>query len=276
MITSPLRYPGGKGQLYKQIKQIILNNDLCGKTYTEPFAGGYGLGIKLLLNSDVKHAIINDFDYHIYAIWQCIFFETSSFIELIKKTPIDIEMWRIQKEIYNEYQNHSLLEVGFSAFFLNRTNYSGVLKGGPIGGIKQLGKYRIDCRFNKERLIQAIERIGSLRDCVEIYNMDVNEFIDIIILNRQNELFVNFDPPYVTKGEVLYKNYFSEEDHIRLAKKITANLNNVKWIMTYDDCDLIKEIYKNYNPNKFNLQYYAGKKRIGNELLISNLKDLES
>lgn len=79
-----------------------------------------------------------------------------------------------------------------------------------------------------------------------------------------------------TKGEVLYKNYFSEEDHIRLAKKITANLNNVKWIMTYDDCDLIKEIYKNYNPNKFNLQYYAGKKRIGNELLISNLKDLES
>ena len=181
-------------------------------------------------------------------------------------------MWRRQKEIYNEYQNHSLLDVGFSAFFLNRTNYSGVLKGGPIGGIKQLGKYKIDCRFNKDRLIQVIERIGSLRDCIEIYNMDVDEFIDVIILNRQNELFVNFDPPYVTKGEVLYKNYFSEEDHIRLAEKITANLKKVKWIMTYDDCVLIKDLYKKYNPNKFNLQYYAGKKRMGNELLISNLK----
>lgn len=271
MITSPLRYPGGKGKLYKQVKQIILDNNLQDRAYTEPFAGGYGIGIKLLLNNDINHAIINDFDYHIYAIWQCIFLHTETFIRLIMNTPINLQTWETQKKIYNDYQNHSLLEVGFSAFFLNRTNYSGVLKGGPIGGIEQSGKYKIDCRFNKQRLIASIQRISTFRNNVEIYNMDINKFIDTIILKRQNELFVNFDPPYVSKGEVLYKNYFNEDDHKQLANKIITNLQDVQWIMTYDDCELIRELYKEFNPQKFNLQYYAGTKRIGNELLITNL-----
>lgn len=271
MISSPLRYPGGKGKLYKQIRQIIVENGLSNRAYTEPFAGGFGLGIKLLSNRDINHAIINDFDFHIYAIWHCIFFNTQSFIDLINNTPIDLQTWEKQKHIYSDYLNHSTLEVGFSAFFLNRTNYSGVLTGGAIGGIKQNGRYKIDCRFNKMRLIQSIERISSFRDSVEIYNMDVNDFIDKIIIERQGDLFLNFDPPYVTKGEVLYKNYFVEEDHVSLAKKIKENLQNAKWIMTYDDCNLVRALYEDYDPQPFNLQYYAGNKRVGNELLISNL-----
>lgn len=271
MITSPLRYPGGKGKLYTQVKQIILDNNLQHKAYTEPFAGGYGIGIKLLLNHDIQHAIINDFDYHIYAIWKCIFDHTEQFIALINDTEINLQTWEAQKHIYNNYENYSLLEVGFSAFFLNRTNYSGVLKGGPIGGLAQTGKYKIDCRFNKPRLIKLIERISEFQHCVQVYNMDINDFIDTVILQRQNDLFVNFDPPYVNKGEVLYKNYFKEEDHKQLANKITTNLQNVQWIMTYDDCELIKDLYKDYNPQNFNLQYYAGTKRLGKELLISNL-----
>lgn len=271
MITSPLRYPGGKGKLYKQVKQIIFDNNLKERAYTEPFAGGFGIGIKLLLNNDVERVIINDFDYHIYAIWHCIFNETEAFINLINATPIDLESWKRQKSIYNDYHNHTLLEVGFSAFFLNRTNYSGVLTGGPIGGMKQTGKYKIDCRFNKQKLTDLIMRIGQYRNQVEIYNFEINQFIDNVILHRQDELFINFDPPYVTKGEVLYKNYFTDNDHKNLANKIINNLQNAQWIMTYDDCDLIKELYKSFNPQNFNLQYYAGTKRIGNELLISNI-----
>ena len=163
------------------------------------------------------------------------------------------------------------MEVGFSAFFLNRTNYSGVLKGGPIGGINQKGKYKIDCRFNKPKLIELIKRIGDLRNKVERFNLDVNDFIDQVVNRRRDELFVNFDPPYVSKGEVLYRNYFTENDHKQLAAKIINNLQDVQWIMTYDDCDLIKELYRNYNPTNFNLQYFAGTKRKGNELLITNL-----
>ena len=84
MITYPLRYPGGKGKLYKQVKLIIVENNLQTRAYTEPFAGGFGIGIKLLLNGDIGRVIINDFDYHIYAIWNCIFYETDAFIILIK------------------------------------------------------------------------------------------------------------------------------------------------------------------------------------------------
>lgn len=271
MTTSPLRYPGGKGKLYKHVRQIIVDNELNERAYTEPFAGGFGIGIKLLSNSDVNHAIINDFDYHIYAIWHCVFFDTQSFIDLIRATSIDLNTWEMQKHIYKNYNQYSILEIGFSAFYLNRTNYSGVLSGGPIGGTKQDGKYQIDCRFNKSRLIQTIEQISLFKDSVELYNMDINDFIDNVISKRRDELFINFDPPYVTKGNVLYENYFKEDDHIRLAKKIKTDLQHCQWIMTYDDCDLIKKLYAEYSPTPFNLQYYAGTKRMGNELLISNL-----
>ncbi len=205
MITSPLRYPGGKGKLYKQVKQIIFENNLQERAYTEPFAGGFGIGIRLLLNNDVQRVIINDFDYHIYAVWHCIFYETEVFVDLIDATTINLESWKQQKAIYNEYQNHTLLEVGFSAFFLNRTNYSGVLTGGPIGGIKQTGKYKIDCRFNKQKLIDLILKIGQFRNQVEIYNLDVNQFIDNIILHRQDELFINFDPLMLQKAKFFIK-----------------------------------------------------------------------
>lgn len=272
MIASPLRYPGGKGKLYKTVRKLIFDYKLCNKSYVEPFAGGYGIGIKLLLNGDIHHAIINDYDYHIYAIWYCIFYETESFVKLINDTPIDLQVWKKQKKIYNDYLEYSLLEVGFSAFFLNRTNYSGVLEGGPIGGFDQKSKYKINCRFNKKRLIDLIDKISNFKNSVEIYNMEVNDFIDNLILHRQDELFVNFDPPYVTKGEILYKNYFQQADHEQLAEKIKNTMNNVQWIMTYDDCELIRELYKVYNPQNYNLRYNAGVKRLGNELIITNLK----
>ena len=272
MIASPLRYPGGKGKLYQRVKQIIDANELQTRIYTEPFAGGFGIGIKLMLNHDVERVIINDFDYHIYAIWSCIFNETDAFVDLIDKTDIDMDVWKQQKMIYNHYQEHSLLSVGFSAFFLNRTNYSGVLSGGPIGGVTQSGKYKLNCRFNKQRLIDLIKRIAQYRKQVEIYHLDATDFIDEVIVPRRDELFINFDPPYVTKGEELYKNYYSAEDHKKLAYKIIENLQGAKWIMTYDNCDLIRKLYQAYAPKEFNLQYVAGENKLGNEMMIGNIK----
>ncbi len=145
---SPLRYPGGKGNLYEKIREIMRENNLLDRTYTEPFAGGFGIGLNLMLNGDVKDFIINDFDNHIYSFWQSVFFETNELIKLIYDVKIDLETWNTQKEIYDNQQNYTLLEVGFATFFLNRTNYSGIIKGGPIGGSEQKSKYKIDFRFN--------------------------------------------------------------------------------------------------------------------------------
>lgn len=270
-MKSPLRYPGGKGKLYSLVKNIMETNDMLGRTYVEPFSGGYSIGLQLLVNNDVQRAIINDYDYHIYAIWKCIFCKTKQFVKLIKNTPIDLVEWQKQKEIYENYKNYSMLEVGFSAFFLNRTNHSGVIKGGPIGGKDQKGTYKIDCRFNKDSLISFIEKISTYRDKVEIYNYSAETLIKKVIAKRTDELFINFDPPYVKKGKMLYTNYYNISDHEFLSELIVKKLYNAKWIMTYDECELIKELYKGFIINDFELKYSAGHIKKGKELLISNL-----
>ena len=271
MTSSPLRYPGGKGQLYEKVKEIMSEHNLFDRIYTEPFAGGFGIGIKLLTNGDVNRVIINDADKHIYAFWYAVFFETDKLVKLIEKTPINIENWRLQKEIYNNKRVRSLVKLGFSAFFLNRTNYSGVLKGGPIGGLAQEGTYKIDCRLNKNELIKRIRILGALKDRVEVYNMDAIDFTKQVILPRMDELFVNFDPPYVKKGPQLYKDYYNNEDHKNLAEYIIKALEGAKWIMTYDDCQLIADLYQKYNPEQYVLTHTAGKAKKGKELLIKNL-----
>lgn len=271
MTSSPLRYPGGKGRMYKQILAIMQEYNLFHHIYTEPFAGGFGLGIKLLTDSKVEKAIINDADPHIYEFWKNVFYNSESLIKLIENIEVNIENWKIQKEIYENIEKASSLEIAFSAFYLNRTNYSGVLKGGPLGGMEQKSLYKIDCRMNKERLIKKIQEISTYREKVEIYNKDVSDFIKKIIIPRKEVLFVNFDPPYVIKGYSLYQNYYKEKDHIALSEIILAQLHNLSWIMTYDDCDLIKGLYSQYSPEEFTLNHFAGRKKIGRELLIKNL-----
>lgn len=271
MISSPLRYPGGKGRLYDDVKQIMQGGNLLTRTYVEPFAGGFGIGIRLLTNNDVARIIINDVDEHIYAFWHCVFFDTQNLVDLIRDTEISLDNWDVQKKIYNNGKNVSLLKLGFSTFFLNRTNYSGVLSGGPIGGRKQESDYTLDCRYNRAELSKRIEKLGNYRNQVEIFNYDAIEFIERIVLPRSNELFINFDPPYVQKGPELYSNYYTEEDHTRLAHHIQQYLANTKWIMTYDDCPLIRQLYANYHPEEIRLTHFAGKTKEGKELLIKNI-----
>ena len=69
--------------------------------------------------------------------------------------------WEKQKRIYENTRSEFLL--GFATFFLNRTNYSGVITGGPIGGFEQKGQWKIDARFNKKSLIDRIERISYFK-----------------------------------------------------------------------------------------------------------------
>lgn len=270
MISSPLRYPGGKGRLYAMVKQIMQDSNLLTRTYVEPFAGGFGIGIRLLTNNEVDRIIINDADRHIYAFWYCVFFDTIKLVNLIRNTEANLTNWDKQKRIYND-NDTDLLKLGFSALFLNRTNYSGVLSGGPIGGRKQEGKYTIDCRYNREELAKRIEILGEYRNQVEVYNYDAIKFVERIVLPRANELFINFDPPYVNKGPVLYKNHYVEEDHTRLADYIQQNMAMAKWIMTYDDCPLIRQLYAKYNPQEIQLLHFAGKTKVGKELLIKNI-----
>ena len=262
---TPLRYPGGKTKLYKKVSDIILQNKLQGCTYVEPFVGGAGLAMKLLDEALVTNLIMNDFDYHIYAFWYCVINLSDELINLINITPVTLKEREKQKEVYTNYKKYDILYVGFSTLYLNRTNRSGVLKAGPIGGQKQTGNYLIDCRFKKVKIISKIKHISKYKNDIKLYNLDVLEFIKE--LNREDSnLFVNFDPPYYNKGAELYTNFFVDKDHIRLKEAIDKL--RFPWITTYDNCDFISSLYSEYKSEIISLTYTAGKAKKGEELLF--------
>lgn len=259
---SPLRYPGGKGKLYDTTVKILQDNGLLGCTYIEPFAGGSNLALNLLFNGKVKKIILNDYDKAIYAFWYSVLNYAPEFIELIEKVDVSIEEHKKQKYIY-ENEKKDLLKLGFATFFLNRTNRSGIIKGGPIGGNNQNSKYLIDCRFNKENLIKRIEKIYSMRDYIKIYNQDA-----MVFLKRKfkDDSFLFIDPPYYNKGAELYENSFTHKEHLMISKRI--NKLKVPWVLTYDNVEPIIEMYSFCNYREYKLSYTAQSRKIGSEIMF--------
>lgn len=264
---SPLRYPGGKSVLNNWMKELFIQNNLVGGTYAEPYAGGAGVALFLLLNNLAKKIIINDFDLAIYAIWHSIVNETDDFILKINKTKINLQEWEKQKHIIAIPQKYSLFELGFASFFLNRANVSGIIKGGAIGGRKQNGKYLIDCRFNKVALIEKIKLISARKNDIKLTNYDAIEFIDKIGMQIEKKSLIYFDPPYYAKGSQLYRNFYKHEDH----KLVSENIKKIKtpWLLTYDNCSQIQELYKECQGFDFSLRYSASlkQKTVGSELM---------
>lgn len=263
---SPLRYPGGKSKFYPIVKEILQLNGMLGSTYIEPFAGGAGLALQLLLSGDVKKIIINDFDPHIYAFWAAVLNYNEELCNLISNTPVTMEQWYIQKSRYNACDISNILELGFATFFLNRTNVSGVLTAGVIGGKAQKGTYKIDARYNKGLLIKKIQTILLFKEKILLFNDDVFNFFNRPEVKSSKRTFVNFDPPYVMKGGQLYKNSFCKEDHIKLGKKVLKCSR--KWIVTYDATPLIMQIYQGCNIGSWDVTYATSKKRNIQEYII--------
>lgn len=268
---SPLRYPGGKSKIYDKVKAVIQSNFLDNRTYIEPFAGGFGIGISLLCDNVVQTAVLNDFDPHIYHFWFAVLNYSDALIEKIEATPITIEERERQRDIYQDCST-DILTDGFATLFLNRVNFSGVINGGPIGGLSQSGTYKLDCRFNKKEIIKKIETIALLKNRITLYNCDASELIINKLCGIKNMAFFNIDPPYVVKGSRLYTNYFEEADHRNLAAVIDEQLRDSPWIITYDDSELIRDIYNQYFITEYEIQHNAGGTVHGKELVITNIQ----
>lgn len=278
---SPLRYPGGKSQLWRFVKNVIELNNITNPIYCEPFAGGSGVTIELLLGNHVNEVIINDFDPAIYSFWNMCINNSEEFINLINATPITIKEWHNQKEIYLKYgQNSESLKGAFATFFLNRTNVSGIISGGPIGGKSQSGKYKIDCRFNKDNLIKKIKNIAKYKNRIHLYNEDASNLISILKSDySKDRLFTFFDPPYYDKGQSLYLSFYNHEQHAEMKDKILS-MDDYYWILTYDKAPQIADLYASIEQTfEYSLKYSANKKRVANEYLfaspITKLKSAE-
>ncbi len=266
MIYSPLRYPGGKARLYPYFVELIKENNLVGAEYCEPYAGGAGLALQLLSNGFVANVSINDIDRSVYAFWRSVLFNTESFCSLIEKTEVTIQEWHKQKEIWNGGAKANILSLGFATYFLNRTNRSGIIDGaGPIGGYEQSGKWKLDVRLVKNKQIHNIKSIAKYSNQIKVTNLDAVDFFTKVARNKRSLIYL--DPPYFVKGRKLYKNFYCSDDHFKIAKML-ARRRNIKWVVSYDDVPEIRKAYKEFKPTHYSLNYSAGDKGVGSEVIF--------
>lgn len=267
MYYSPLRYPGGKGKLASFMEYMIDQLGHRGGTYIEPFAGGAGIAMELLLRNVVSRIVINDYDKAVWSFWKAILTETDRFVEEIRTVPLTVDEWKKQHEILVTQNDKYSFELGFAAFYLNRTNRSGIIKGGVIGGQEQAKDWKMDARFKREELVTRIQRIAARKKDIKLYNKDVKSFIKNYVPLYEENALIYFDPPYFKKGQQLYMNFFNYKDHVRIEQEIREHVN-CDWIITYDYEPQIEEIYHNYNLRLYDLNYSVSTKRKANELII--------
>lgn len=262
---TPLRYPGGKTQLAPFVSDLLRTNDLLQCVYCEPFAGGAGIACRLLLNGTIAEAWINDIDPAIYAFWHSVLNSTEQLCDRVERTKVDIAEWHRQRKIHAE-ERANLLDLGFATLFLNRTNRSGILKGGVIGGLKQTGKYAIDCRFGRDELVRKIRRIALYREQIHLTCVDARRYITSKLNKLPQHALVNVDPPYYRAGPDLYTNAYRHQDHLSLATAVQKMPH--RWMLTYDDVPEIRSMYAELTQYRKTLTYYAQVKRSAAELLI--------
>jgi DNA adenine methylase len=269
---SPLRYPGGKNKLSAFIAKICIDNQINGH-YVEPYSGGASVALFLLLEGFVSKITINDKDRSIYAFWYSVLNNTKSLCYLIENTEFTITEWRKQKEVQNRKSKVDLLELGFSTFYLNRTNRSGIINAGVIGGIEQNGNYLMDCRFNKTELIERIKAIAKRKKDIRLYRKDAIKLIDKIETESiDNNVIFYFDPPYYLKASSLYMNHYKDDNHKIVSDKIKG-IKNIKWLVSYDNVPQIKSLYSDCFKKEYSFKHTAYSIRDGQEILFlsSNL-----
>jgi DNA adenine methylase len=261
---SPFRYPGGKACLSGFLSKTVKMNIGANCTFIEPYAGGAGASLTLLFLEKVDRIVINDLDKAIYSFWISILNDTEQFIDKILNTEISVDEWIKQRNVYKNPQS-SVFDLGFSTFYLNRTNRSGIIEGGPIGGIEQKGKWLINARFNKAELIDRIKNIASYKSRIKVENLD-----GLDVMSKYSEVpnsFYYLDPPYYVKGSCLYLNHYGPHDHTRLANFLNGN-NQMYWVLTYDKVKEINCLYKDRKTFDFDLNYHIDLPKLGKEILI--------
>lgn len=264
---SPLRYPGGKASMAGLIRRIRRLNGLGNRPIAEPFAGGAGASLGLLYLEETPHIYVNDADPGVYSFWWSVVYRAQQFQNMLSKTHVTMAEWRRQRDVYRTRGYTSRVRRGFAAFFLNRCNRSGIIiNGGPIGGVKQSGTWKLDARFNKPDLLQRCARLAEFRDRIFVSSLDGLEFIETL---SAADTFFFVDPPYYVKGQTLYLNTVGHEYHEALASRLRA-MSSTPWVLTYDDCPEIRRLYREWAMLRpFTLQYTAYQRRRGNELLIT-------
>ena len=262
---SPLRYPGGKARFVPLLHSLLEQSNDTFTTYVEPFAGGAGAALGLLERNAVERVVINDIDCRVAAFWRAITSQTDAFVDRIHQVPVNIDSWHRQRSIVLAGSKDDL-KLGFAAFFLNRTNRSGILGARPIGGLNQTGNWKLDCRLDKEKMVERIRGVAKYADRIDVRQQDASALLDDPEFTA-DDVFLYLDPPYLQKSSGLYLDMLSDADHECLATKLNQRESN--WLLTYD-CDrrVVEELYPERRYGELRLRHAAADTHVGTEYVL--------
>lgn len=264
---TPLRYPGGKGKLAEFLKRVLRENKLLDCIYAEPYAGGAGIAMELMLQGYVSEIYINDVDPAVWAFWHSVLNKTDALCQMIENTPVDLKSWRAQREVLSRKDLRSPLRLGFAAFFLNRTNRSGILTAGVIGGKNQDGQWKIDARFNKPELMRRIRAIADWKAQIHLSRLDAIEFLRSEVARFSKPSLVYLDPPYYNKGGDLYEHHYKHDDHVKVALEV-RRLRVSHWLVSYDNVEPVRDLYRGLTTLQYSLSYTAANRYRGTEAIF--------
>jgi DNA adenine methylase len=250
------------------VKRIIKENRLLDGEYVEPYAGGAAIALELLFHEYVTRIHINDISRPVYSFWRSVLDHTEELCRLVRDTPRTVDAWDVQKRILANEADHDVLAVGFAMFFLNRTNRSGILNGGIIGGRDQLGPWKIDARYNAEELIHRIEAIARMRSRIKLTRLDALKFLRNGIQRWPDKTLIYLDPPYYVKGRDLYYHFYKHEDHENVAMLVQQEITDQRWIVSYDNVSEIRDLYSGCRRVIYGIGYSARSTRQGSEVMF--------
>lgn len=267
-LYTPLRYPGGKGSFAPLVAQVLSSNGLTGGHYLEPYAGGAGLALILLFDGHVDQIHINDVDPAVAVFWRVATKNTLDLIKMVADEPVTIEAWHHWRSVMLGEIAATELHRGFATLFMNRTNRSGILKGGVIGGKAQAGTYKLSARFMRDKLCSRLERIGERASAIHVYEEDARALLLRCHQFLPAQSLVYLDPPYYVKGSGLYRNFYTHEDHLRIAKLLASARFRRPWIVSYDNAEEIRMMYSYARTFSYSLNYTAQERYVGSEVMF--------
>lgn len=267
-LYSPLRYPGGKAPFAPFIAKVMQMNGVEGGHYMEPYAGGAGVALELLFHDHARHIHINDADPAVYAFWVAVTKHSNQLLQMLDDTPITMDQWFKWKAVLRGDVKASMVERGFATLFMNRTNRSGILKAGVIGGREQNGEYKLDARFKKDQMSARIEAIAARAKDITVYNEDSLELLGRSRAFLPKKSLIYLDPPYYVKGKGLYRNYYKHDDHVRIAELLQQKSFRWPWVVSYDNADEICAMYKMSQALSYGLNYTAQRRYVGSEVMF--------